>query len=620
MPTRKCATCALRGDVRDTLSATIENQGNATSTPTLVRYYISTDNTIGSGDVEAASGSVPAVAGAVTVPVNSVITAPSTSGTYWLGACVDFFSGEVSAANNCSAAVQLGVGSIPDLVVASFSTNTPSLPSDGNARLTVYADVSNTGAGPAAATTLKFYRSNDSGIAGMGGELLDAVTVPALAAGQTTHVVRNLNPGTFPGSYWFGACTIAVSGELATANDCSIGVPVRIGAQPDLYAFFAKVTPNSVRVGGPVTFTATVTNGDQGDAAATTARILRSADSQTSRGDTLIGSVPVPIATDPFPITFPTVALSTPGTDRLGSCVDPVPFEVNPNDNFSSGAKLIVTGAPNLNLALPSLDQSDVRAGQPFTLSTTVNNSGNGDATATTVRYHSSLDATITAADPELGTDPLTALAAGASQPVTGHLVAPTQPGTYFVGACVDGVTGEITVDDNCSAGVVIGVAQCTDSDGDGFSVEGGPCGAVDCNDASTAVYPGASEACNGADDDCDGQIDEGVTLTLYRDADADGCGNAAVTTQGCGASPGSVANSTACDDTNAGVNPGRTEIPGNALDDGCNPGDQRLQGPRRRRVWQPCVRAVRAPRGRLQRLERKRESGSDRDPEQRDR
>lgn len=49
----------------------------------------------------------------------------------------------------------------------------------------------------------------------------------------------------------------------------------------------------------------------------------------------------------------------------------------------------------------------------------------------------------------------------------------------------------------------------CTDLDGDGYSIEGGSCGAMDCNDSNADLNPGASEACDdGIDNNCDGMVD----------------------------------------------------------------------------------------------------------------
>ena len=59
------------------------------------------------------------------------------------------------------------------------------------------------------------------------------------------------------------------------------------------------------------------------------------------------------------------------------------------------------------------------------------------------------------------------------------------------------------------------------DDDEDGFSIPGG-----DCNEEDPTVYPGAVEACNGVDDDCDGDVDEDFpTLGDICDGDdADQC------------------------------------------------------------------------------------------------
>lgn len=58
---------------------------------------------------------------------------------------------------------------------------------------------------------------------------------------------------------------------------------------------------------------------------------------------------------------------------------------------------------------------------------------------------------------------------------------------------------------------------KCTDNDSDGYAVEGGACGLIDCNDNDASIHPGANEVFNGIDDNCDGTIDEGF------DSDNDG-------------------------------------------------------------------------------------------------
>ena len=73
---------------------------------------------------------------------------------------------------------------------------------------------------------------------------------------------------------------------------------------------------------------------------------------------------------------------------------------------------------------------------------------------------------------------------------------------------CDDG--DPTTLNDVCDgSGNCAGTAGCTDADLDGFFAISGCGGAVDCDDANASVHPGATEVCNGIDDDCDGQVDE---------------------------------------------------------------------------------------------------------------
>ncbi|MBK8343493.1 MAG: putative metal-binding motif-containing protein [Bacteroidetes bacterium] len=70
-----------------------------------------------------------------------------------------------------------------------------------------------------------------------------------------------------------------------------------------------------------------------------------------------------------------------------------------------------------------------------------------------------------------------------------------------------------------------------------------------DCNDGDASVNPAGTEVCNGIDDNCDGNIDEGVQSTFYADADGDGYGDAGSTTMACEAPEGYTADATDCND-----------------------------------------------------------------------
>jgi hypothetical protein len=148
-------------------------------------------------------------------------------------------------------------------------------------------------------------------------------------------------------------------------------------------------------------------------------------------------------------------------------------------------------------------------------------------------------------------------------------------------------------VDDNCDGvtdppGSIGCVTYYPDNDGDGYGIGLGSClcnnpgpGYVtvggDCNDANSGVNPGATEICNGIDDNCDGVTDPAGSkgcATYYMDEDGDGY--AASTDSQCLCSPEAPYTATKlgdCDDHNATICPDSTQCPEicDGLDNDCD-------------------------------------------------
>lgn len=93
------------------------------------------------------------------------------------------------------------------------------------------------------------------------------------------------------------------------------------------------------------------------------------------------------------------------------------------------------------------------------------------------------------------------------------------------------------------------------DADGDGFG------GDVDCDDGDPAINPDATEACDGIDNNCDGQADEGLLSTWYDDADGDGFGDDGTAQEACDQPANTVDQGGDCDDDNKKINPNAKEL-----------------------------------------------------------
>lgn len=140
-------------------------------------------------------------------------------------------------------------------------------------------------------------------------------------------------------------------------------------------------------------------------------------------------------------------------------------------------------------------------------------------------------------------------------------------------------------LDNNCDGNIdesAQDAVQCfVDGDGDGiglgvpFSACACPAGyssqTGDCLDTQPLVYPGAQEICDGYDNNCNGQLDEGVSALVYPDEDQDGYGDALASDLVClPLEAGSVQVGGDCNDQDPLQSPAQPEIC-DGIDQDCN-------------------------------------------------
>ena len=136
------------------------------------------------------------------------------------------------------------------------------------------------------------------------------------------------------------------------------------------------------------------------------------------------------------------------GDDSHGQSTPPA--ELSSNTLSSTAPDLVVRSA--------SVSDSNVEAGDTFTFSATVYNQGDGAASATTLRYYQSTDATVDANDRAVSTDRVVSLDPAEDGDESERVTAPTGAGTYYYGACADSVPGESNTRNNCSSSVGVTV------------------------------------------------------------------------------------------------------------------------------------------------------------------
>ena len=386
---------------------------------------------------------------------------------------------------------------VPDLGV-NLVVNPPSVAPGENITLT--ATVKNYGDAASTATTLTYHRSlgntpapNDPSIGSV------SVNIPALNPNEERTVSISLAAPSSMATYNYYARVEEVSGETALGNNQSNVVSLTVtNVRPNLtvtldrdpYYYYDPSNPyglySPVAPGGRFTLNVTVRNVGAGPSSETSRLIIeyRAATSLIWSAVTHISIQPVAVPTlAPRASSRHIVTLTAPLTPALSSgiyeyrvSVAPVSGESNPNDNTSNIVS-IRTSSGDLVVDTPTVDKSTLDPGESFTLTATVRNQGFGNSGAATLRYYRSTDSTISndstssSVDTEVGTAdtivPLsgynTANQVSNTSTQTVELTAPSEPGTYYYGACVITSFYESNIGNNCSAAVTITVSAPPD-------------------------------------------------------------------------------------------------------------------------------------------------------------
>ncbi|MBI4256954.1 hypothetical protein HY626_02775 [Candidatus Uhrbacteria bacterium] len=149
---------------------------------------------------------------------------------------------------------------------------------------------------------------------------------------------------------------------------------------------------------------------------------------------------------------------------------------------------------------------------------------------------------------------------------------------------CLLAACGELSVDRDgntacteCGDDTETAEPTSVDADGDGYTSD------VDCDDRAGDsngdgrvdgyfTNPGATEICDGLDNDCDEQIDEDLETTgWYVDSDGDGYGSEELVQLCTDPDSGYTNVPGDCNDADAAFHPGAEDVPGDGLDTDCD-------------------------------------------------
>ena len=552
VPSARVNDATLEPGQRFTLSATVRNSGNGGSAATTLRYYRSGDKEISTRDTQVGTDRIGALAANRTSRQNISLTAPTTPGTYFYGACVDNTQNESDINNNCSTSVSVSVTTV------GVDPKGPQIYWTGHGKIQRAnldgANIENLvtqGLNPLTGITLDLSGGKMYWADWQGGKIqranLDGSNIEDL-------VTRGLKSPR--------GITLDISGSKMYWPDAGTGKIQRANLDgsniEDLVTKLGEPTDIALDVSGDKMYWADwgtrkiqranldgsniedlilITNSRPHNIALDvsgdkmywtntgTAKIQRANLDGSNIEDLVTQGLrnPLGIALD---VAAGKMYWADEGANKIqranldGSNIEDL---VTQGLNWPRGIVLAipsqtVPSTSDLVVQAVRAQPTTVAPGEKFWLHALLKNIGTEESAATTVRYYQSTDAVISTADTQSGKTRSTSIPVNGTNRRSIRVTAPTTPGTYYYGACVDSVPNESDTANNCSPSVSVSV---TDPLGASEDVNGD--GIVDVEDLVSVARQFGKTGPNAADVNGDGvvNVDDLILVAAVLDAGA---------------------------------------------------------------------------------------------------
>jgi subtilase family serine protease len=283
------STGAADGDI--VVTDTTTNQGTGPSQPSETGFYLSTNTSLGEGDVWLGSRLVPLLDPAATHVLSTTLHIPlsTATGSYYVLAKADWVNtiDESVETNNVKASGAIKFG--PDVIISALTV--PASAAAGST-IGVSETTKNLGGGGADASTTRFHLSANS-LLDASDVLIGSRSVPPLTAGafDAVSTALTLPAGTAAGTYYVIARADDANVILETMEtNNNKSSTLKIGA--DLVLTAVSV-PATAAAGAAISVIQTTKNQGSGSAAGSSTGFYLSANTGIGPTDTFLGSGPV---------------------------------------------------------------------------------------------------------------------------------------------------------------------------------------------------------------------------------------------------------------------------------------------------------------------------------------